>query len=80
MVLAAIDLNSGQEKVVSDLGPLPASVRAGLMALEFPFRGFSMHPDGRSFLTSIYRESSDIWMLEGLEPERSLWRRLFSWR
>jgi len=27
--------------------------------------GFSLHPDGKRFLTSIAKEPYDIWMLEG---------------
>ena len=60
-------------------GVAPPSVRAGLVRAEFPVRGFSMAPDGKSFLTSLYRESSDIWMLEGFDAGPSLWRKLLPW-
>jgi hypothetical protein len=30
---------------------------------DFPYRGFSLHPDGKSFLTSIYRAKSQIYLL-----------------
>jgi hypothetical protein len=32
--------------------------------------GFSVHPDGKHFLTSVAKFPFDIWMLEGFEqPE-----------
>lgn len=37
---------------------LPASVNG--------IDGFSLHPDGKRFLTSIAKWPYDIWMLEGL--------------
>lgn len=33
--------------------------------------GFSMHPDGQRFLTSIAKFPYDIWMLQGFDPPRS---------
>src|SRR5439155_23183859 len=54
--LYQIDVATGADKL---LGPvdLPASVD--------DLAGFSMHPDGARFLTSITRSSFDLWMMEG---------------
>jgi hypothetical protein len=38
--------------------------------------GFSMHPDGTRFLTSIGKYPYDIWMMEGLNPPKSWLDRL----
>jgi hypothetical protein len=32
--------------------------------------GFSLHPDGKRFLTSIAKWPYDIWMLEGFDPPK----------
>jgi len=58
--LFSIDVKSGAEKMLAVV-PLPAS---GAMA------GFSMHPDGKRFVTSIGHGHEDIWMLEGFEKQR----------
>ena len=47
-----------------------------LTPIEFPasvaaIYGFSIHPDGRRFLTSIDKFPLDIWMLEGFNESRS---------
>jgi len=44
-----------------------------IAALDFPVStstaiGFSIHPDGKRFLTSIAKWPYDIWMLEGFDP------------
>ena len=46
-----------------------------IAALDFPVStstaiGFSIHPDGKRFLTSIAKWPYDIWMLEGFDPPR----------
>ena len=35
--------------------------------------GFSLHPDGKRFLTSIGKWPWDIWMLEGWDQPRKTW-------
>jgi len=47
-----------------------------IAALDFPVStdtaiGFSIHPDGKRFLTSIAKWPYDIWMVEGFDPPRS---------
>ena len=59
--LVAIAIATGTEAVVSkDLGASPPS--------DDPLRGFSLAPDGKSYLTSILRLRGDLWLIEGFEP------------
>ena len=51
MVLAQVDVRSGVEKIIGDLGPYPAAFAYGSLVVMIPFRGFSLAPDGKSFLT-----------------------------
>ena len=55
--LYAIDVKTGADKMLASLD-LPASTNG--------IDGFSLHPDGKRFLTSIAKWPYDIWMLEGL--------------
>jgi dipeptidyl aminopeptidase/acylaminoacyl peptidase len=71
--LVAIEVSTNRETLVaSDLGPSPPS--------DDPLQGFSLAPDGRTFLTSILRLRGDVWLLEGFEPPGGpldhLWRRV----
>ena len=60
--LYSIDVKTSVEKMLAPL-ELPASTD-GVFS-------FSLHPDGKRFLTSIARWSFDIWMLEGFERPRT---------
>ena len=62
--LAEITVPGGQEKKVTLLD-LPATANVA---------GFSLHPDGKSFATSIGVTRHDIWLLEGF-PQPRWWRR-----
>jgi eukaryotic-like serine/threonine-protein kinase len=67
-VLYALDVRTGAEKFLGPL-ELPAVVDA--------VAGFSLHPDGKRFLTSIAKRPYDIWILEGFDtPPKSLLDRL----
>lgn len=59
--LHSVDVKTGAEKFVAPLD-LPASTNE--------LDGFSLHPDGKRFLTSIAKFPFDIWMLEGFDPPR----------
>ena len=60
--LVALDIESGIETELADLGPSPPMPR--------PLQGFSLSQDGRSLLTSMPRLKGDLWLLEGFEePE-----------
>jgi hypothetical protein len=57
----SVNVKTGTEKF---LAPLDLSASIDRMA------GFSIHPDGKHFLTSVGKFPFDIWMLEGFEqPE-----------
>lgn len=56
--LWSIDVTTGDERLVADVSLPPT---AGDVA------GFSLHPDGTRFLTSIANWPFDIWMLEGFD-------------
>jgi Tol biopolymer transport system component len=56
--LWSIDVATGTDRLLVDV-PLPET--AGDIA------GFSLHPDGTRFLTSVANWPFDIWMLEGFE-------------
>ena len=56
--------------------PNIAGTEKRLAALDLPknvgeVSGFSLHPDGKRFATSIARWPYDIWMLEGFDQEKS---------
>ena len=56
-----MNVKTGAEKFLAPI-ELPASVDR--------MAGFSIHPDGKRFLTSVAKFPFDIWMLEGFEqPE-----------
>jgi eukaryotic-like serine/threonine-protein kinase len=63
--LYSIDVKSGAEKMLAPL-ELPAYANE--------ISGFSLHPDGKRFLTSIAKWPYDIWMLEGFDqPAQKTW-------
>ena len=55
----SVEMATGAERMLAALD-LPQSVS--------DIEGFSLHPDGNRFLTSIGKYSYDIWMIEGFEP------------
>ena len=65
--LYSVDVKTGAEKRLAALD-LPPNV--GEVA------GFSLHPDGKRFATSIARWPYDIWMLEGFDQQKSWLDRL----
>jgi len=69
-MLVSVDPEKGDQRVINDnLGTIPQALQ--------PIRGFSRLPNG-SFLTSIARVRSDIYLLEGFQLSRKWWERL--WR
>jgi eukaryotic-like serine/threonine-protein kinase len=63
-LLYSIDVKSGAEEMLAAID-LPESVAN--------IRGFSIHPDGKRFLTSITKWPYDIWMLEGWDQPQKTW-------
>jgi hypothetical protein len=70
-VLSAFDVVSGSERRVRDLGALHFSYFAYCSA------GLSPSPDGKSLTASTLNLRFEPWVLDGLEPPRSFWPRLF---
>ncbi len=60
--LHSIDIKGDTDKMIAALD-FPVSTSTAI--------GFSIHPDGKRFLTSIAKWPDDIWMLEGFDPPRS---------
>lgn len=60
----------GSEQVIADLGISPA--------VTIPIDGFSLSPDGQTFLLGLVKPKGDIWMLEGFDVQQQpWWRRWF---
>jgi hypothetical protein len=53
LVLGRVEIAGAREQVAADLGPLPAALDLADFQGDFPYRGFSMRSDGKSFLTSV---------------------------
>jgi Tol biopolymer transport system component/tRNA A-37 threonylcarbamoyl transferase component Bud32 len=70
-VLSAFDIATGAERRVRDLGLLHFSYYAMHSA------GLSPSPDGKSLAASTWSVRFEPWVLDGLEPPRSFWARLF---
>jgi Tol biopolymer transport system component len=80
LMLGRIDIATAKETKVSDLGPAPTAAFAVADArFDFPIRGFSLSPDGKSFLTSVFRTKSQIYLMEDFDRPARLadrwWRR-----
>lgn len=58
----SVDVKSGAEKLLGAVELPPATESVA---------GFSLHPDGKRFLTSIAKWPYDIWMLEGFDQQKS---------
>jgi len=70
-MLFSVDIATGVEKVLGDLGKdfsPSTNLRPGIR--------FSLAPDGKSFVYSIVKSKSNLWMLEGFEPKPGLLARL----
>ncbi len=67
LVVGRIEIAAARETVVADLGLAPATLELAQFQSDFPYRGFSMHPDGKSFLTSVLTIKGDIWLLEDFD-------------
>src|SRR5262249_16197895 len=64
--LISVDIKTGVEKRLAALN-LPPTVSG--------VEGFSLHPDGKRFATSIACFPYDIWMLEGFDQPKSMLER-----
>jgi serine/threonine protein kinase len=68
---------TSQGAILGTQAPAAAFDVAPLSISQFPFRGFSLNPDGESFLTSIYRMKSQLYLMEGFDRPVRLLDRLF---
>jgi hypothetical protein len=67
-MLGRIDIATEKEAKVSDLGPAPtAAFDVAGARFDISFRGFSLSPDGKSFLTSIFRTKLQIYLMEDFD-------------
>jgi Tol biopolymer transport system component len=70
LTFTSVDIRSGAERVLGpDVMPLPTSSR--------PVRGIT-RVSPTTFLASIVKVRSDVWLLEGFQPVPTLWERLTS--
>jgi Tol biopolymer transport system component len=68
--LVAVDIATGKERVIRELGDLqPGSPLA-------PGRRVTVAPDGKSLAWAVNRARSELWILEGLRTPRPWFRRL----
>jgi eukaryotic-like serine/threonine-protein kinase len=79
LVLATIDVETGHEHQIADIGTMPPAFDLAENFNEFPYRGFSLHPDGSSFLTSVLRAKMQIYLMKDFDRGGRLadhwWRR-----
>ncbi|HET7710447.1 MAG TPA: protein kinase [Thermoanaerobaculia bacterium] len=64
LMLIRVDVPSGRQTLLSDLGISPPS--------EHPYQGMSVTPNGKSAITSVLRLRGDLWVLEGWEKKPSV--------
>jgi hypothetical protein len=67
LVLGKIDIKNGNEVELVDLGPIPPAFDLADSLNEFAYRGYSLHPDGRSFLTSVLRVKTQIYLMNDFD-------------
>ncbi len=72
LIIGRIEAASERETTVADLGPAPAMLDLAQYQSDFPYRGFSLRPDGKSFLTSGLSIKGDIWLLENFDAKLGL--------
>jgi len=58
-----------------------------ILPRDFDIRGpyggptrLALAPDGKSVITTIRKNQGDIWILDGFNPPRSFWERLWPWK
>ena len=67
LFLGTIDIATGKETEAADLGPVPAAFDLADSMNDFSYRGFSLHPDGKSFLTSVFRMKTQIYLMKDFD-------------
>lgn len=69
--LGAIDVKSGNERIISDLG-----TRTNFSSPFSPSFPLSLSPDGTSLATSVINVKAEVWMLEGFRQPAGWFTRL----
>jgi Tol biopolymer transport system component/predicted Ser/Thr protein kinase len=80
LFLGRVDVNTLEETKVADLGPIPAAFDFVDPLNEFAYRGFSLSPDGKSFLTSVFRVKTQIYLMKDFDRSVRLVDRWFGKR
>jgi len=75
-VLGRIEIAESKDSKIADLGPVTVGMYLSDRLNTFPYRGFSLHPDGKSFLTSVLRVKTQIYLLENFDGRTRLIDRL----
>jgi hypothetical protein len=70
--LMQVDIESRQERRIADLGPVPPEFDLADSINDFAYRGFSLHPDGKSFLTSVLRFRTQIYLMKDFDRRTRL--------
>ena len=77
-IVGRIDISTGKESTITDLGPVPAAFDFfGSVMNDFFYRGFSLHPDGKSFLMSVMRARAQIYLMTDFDRGRRLFDRFW---
>jgi Tol biopolymer transport system component len=69
LLVVEVSVADKKERIISDLGPAP------LIVSNTPMVGFSLSPDGKSFVTSQFHASSELWMLENFNQPSGFFKR-----
>ena len=59
-----VDVATGADSQLGDLGSFPAAFDLSESMNTLNYRGFSLNPDGKSFLTSVYRMRTQIYLMK----------------
>jgi len=79
LILRRLEIATGREREIADEGPVPPGFDLANRQGVFWYRGFSLNPDGKTFLTSVYRMKAHLWLMEDFDPPKRLldllWKR-----
>jgi len=67
LYVGRIAIDTLKETTIADLGPASASLEYSYLIETFAFRGFSLSPDGKSFLTSQFRSTAQILLMRNFD-------------
>jgi serine/threonine protein kinase len=67
LMIARLDPDTMKETKIADLGPQPPALTLGNSRGQLFCRGFSLHPDGKSFLTSMLRIKAQIYLMRDFD-------------